>query len=596
MNKKIMKKLFLMFIFVVCLFSFACSTKYTVNIYVNGNLEATHSLNQGDKLEDFIPEVNTPIGHTYSWHINDDVNSEIVDLTKPVTSDLNIYCVFSKMTFTVKFLDNGNVISEEQYQYGDVIKYPTVEDKVVDGVNYVFEGFDSNALVVEENLVINTIYGEYYTVTFYDGDTILKQDNVKLASSIALPNAPTKEGYDFVGWDKEVPDKMPAEHLVFNAKWDQKLFTITFYDGNDEILQQQKLPLGAKIIAPENPTKEDKGNFYYVFDCWDTEFDVVTGDMDIYPFFDQFTHSFYSAKFYNENEKLLEEMFVRDDELINIDLSVSKKGTYKYLYNFIGWTTEKNSNQLFDFSKPILENTKFYPVFEEVKNTQEFDFTKATVSILGDSISTFYQANSDMNSYYHGENEYYYPINGRTVSSAYDTWWGKFIFETKTKFGVNASLSGSTCYNWGSSSAAGPAMNDTRIKLLGENGKPDIILIYIGTNDNVNGFTTDQFRTAYETMLSKIALRYPNAYVFCLTMGYCNYSGYFYTETNRLTFNNIIRKVATEYNASIIDIANVQTTETYSKMLGDALHPSKEGMSIIAAEVIRVVEEFFTLE
>lgn len=42
-----------------------------------------------------------------------------------------------------------------------------------------------------------------YTVTFIDYDgTVLKEEKVELNSSASAPNILTREGYDFVGWDK----------------------------------------------------------------------------------------------------------------------------------------------------------------------------------------------------------------------------------------------------------------------------------------------------------------------------------------------------------------------------------------------------------
>ena len=43
----------------------------------------------------------------------------------------------------------------------------------------------------------------------------------------------------------------------------------------------------------------------------------------------------------------------------------------------------------------------------------------------------------------------------------------------------------------------------------------DIVVILIGTNDNVNGFTNNQFTSAYNTMLDRINEVCPGAFVFC---------------------------------------------------------------------------------
>lgn len=42
------------------------------------------------------------------------------------------------------------------------------------------------------------------------------------------PANPTKTGYNFVGWDAEIPENMPAKNLVLNAVFEPKEYTVTF--------------------------------------------------------------------------------------------------------------------------------------------------------------------------------------------------------------------------------------------------------------------------------------------------------------------------------------------------------------------------------
>ena len=38
-------------------------------------------------------------------------------------------------------------------------------------------------------------------------------------TKVIVPEDPTKEGCEFTGWNPEVPEKMPANDLVFEATW-----------------------------------------------------------------------------------------------------------------------------------------------------------------------------------------------------------------------------------------------------------------------------------------------------------------------------------------------------------------------------------------
>ena len=94
-------------------------------------------------------------------------------------------------------------------------------------------------------------------------------------------------------------------------------------------------------------------------------------------------------------------------------------------------------------------------------------------------------------------------------------------------------------------------------------------------------------------MFNLIEKNYPNAYVMCFTLGYSAYSDYYYTEERRIEYNKITEAMCKQYKAKVIDIAKIQTVDTYSQLLGDRLHPNAEGMKKIAEKVIASMNEFF---
>ncbi len=54
---------------------------------------------------------------------------------------------------------------------------------------------------------------------------------------IVLPENPVRDGYDFAGWDKNIPSRMPAENLTFNATWtprDDTKYTVNTYVMNTD--------------------------------------------------------------------------------------------------------------------------------------------------------------------------------------------------------------------------------------------------------------------------------------------------------------------------------------------------------------------------
>lgn len=69
-----------------------------------------------------------------------------------------------------------------------------------------------------------TLYAKWaantYTITFDTaGGSEIAPITQDYGTVITAPEAPTREGYTFIGWDKEIPTTMPAENITLKAKW-----------------------------------------------------------------------------------------------------------------------------------------------------------------------------------------------------------------------------------------------------------------------------------------------------------------------------------------------------------------------------------------
>ena len=140
-------------------------------------------------------------------------------------------------TYAVTLHPNGGTINSGNvtgYTYGVGVTLPTADDMTNTG--HTFKGWYDN-----ENLTgspVTAIGGtgtgnkEYwakweinqYTITVKPengkADITITQD---YGTAIVAPADPTREGYQFNGWDKAFPTTMPAENLTITAKW--KLFS-----------------------------------------------------------------------------------------------------------------------------------------------------------------------------------------------------------------------------------------------------------------------------------------------------------------------------------------------------------------------------------
>ena len=80
--------------------------------------------------------------------------------------------------------------------------------------------FDQQKIAAEGSTVVKINYNRNkYKITFdTNGGSTLEPVTLKYDENISIQN-PTKDGFSFYHWDKEIPAKMPAEDLSIKAQW-----------------------------------------------------------------------------------------------------------------------------------------------------------------------------------------------------------------------------------------------------------------------------------------------------------------------------------------------------------------------------------------
>ena len=116
-----------------------------------------------------------------------------------------------------------------------------------------------------------TLYAKWaantYTITFDTaGGSEIAPITQDYGTVITAPEAPTREGYTFIGWDKEIPTTMPAENMTVTAQWEINQYTITFDTAGGSEIAPITQDYGTAITAPADPTREG-----YTFIGWDRE-------------------------------------------------------------------------------------------------------------------------------------------------------------------------------------------------------------------------------------------------------------------------------------------------------------------------------------
>ena len=137
-----------------------------------------------------------------------------------VTDNITLYAKWIANTYTVTFdTAGGTEIAPITQGYGTAITAPAAPTKE----GYTFVGWDKSipTTMPAENITITAQWKiNKYTITFDTaGGTEIAPITQDYGTQIASPAAPTREGYNFVGWDKSIPATMPAENITITAQW-----------------------------------------------------------------------------------------------------------------------------------------------------------------------------------------------------------------------------------------------------------------------------------------------------------------------------------------------------------------------------------------
>ena len=415
-----------------------------------------------------------------------------------------------------------------------------------------------------------------YRVTLNNEDgSVYDVIRFKQGESVQLEDI-TKEGYTFLGWytneDELIEDGYQfTSSMVLTAKFEINQYTYKFIvDG--EVVKEETLDYGSEIVYPENPVKEATAEFNYEFIGWGKEDTVLTDNIEFVAEFKEVKNQ-YTYRFEDFDGTLLYEETVDYGTMPTEPNEPVREG-----FTFIGWDKE---------IEKVVDDVVYTAMYEEIV---EFTLEGKTISILGDSISTFYAEGSEMNSYYGGENQFYYPRYSSTIKTVDLTWWYQLIKNTSLKLGVNNSWSGSCAFGTGSSAG----QNDGRINTIIENGNPDIVIIYLGTNDCASGFSVAEFSSAIKTMIEKIN-NICDAQIFLTTLGYTAYTGMSYSETLRKDYNAALRNIAAEQNCGIVPLDEYIVEDNYMIYLGDNLHYNAKGAKLLSKIYEKAIKEYFDI-
>ena len=298
---------------------------------------------------------------------------------------------------------DGNVAMEGVTDSNGVARQPLAPTRE----GYTFTGWTYDAAGTEPVDFTKPVQGGGQHVTFYaqwaelannekdvlyvanggvfaDGNEVLQ--GVTDGDGVARqPLTPTREGYTFAGWtyDREGTDPVDfskplvggGDHATLYAQWnaveeDNSIDVLyvanggTFFDGNETL---QGVTDGDGVARqPLAPTREGYTFAGWTYDSKGTDpvdfSKPVQGGGDHVTFYAQWTKNetpavqTHKVNFYVDGSTTTVE--VEDGKTVAQPSDPSVDG-----FNFVGWSSSKESFKKFDFSTPITEDTTVYAFF-----------------------------------------------------------------------------------------------------------------------------------------------------------------------------------------------------------------------------------------
>ena len=204
----------------------------TFTFTVNGVTHAVLTGNQGDPVDlSSIEAPAAPVGmHFVGWG------------NVPATFDADA-------TFEAQFANNTDTkYTVNVYNMDTTGAYPSAPDSTYQGAGETgstaditadaapAEGFSldsaksvlTGTIAADGSLVLSIYYSRnQYTVTYANTD--LAPDTYYYGATV-VARTPEKAGFNFDGWEEEVPSTMPAQNITLTAKWNENPADYTDYD------------------------------------------------------------------------------------------------------------------------------------------------------------------------------------------------------------------------------------------------------------------------------------------------------------------------------------------------------------------------------
>ena len=262
----------------------------------------------------------------------------------------------SKRKYTIQFLNyNGSLLQSSQVEYGVMPEYTGATPVRPSNAqyNYMFDAWTPEITIVTKDANYTATFTSFirqYKVTFLDWDgTQLSEQVVDYGGAAVAPTDPTRNGYTFIGWDKDFSNIQ--SDLIVTAQYKQNIvyYTVTFLDWDGSELHVEQVEEGKNAVGPTtNPTREG-----YTFIGWSKPITNITSNLTVIAQYEQ-NKIYYTVTFLDwDGTELYVEQVEEGKDAVGPTSNPIREG-----YIFIGW------------SKPITNITSNLTVIAQYEKEQ----------------------------------------------------------------------------------------------------------------------------------------------------------------------------------------------------------------------------------
>ena len=318
----------------------------------------------------------------------------------PATADATYTATYTefKRKYQVCFLNyNGIELQSSEVEYGVLPEYmgETPTRPSTAQYNYVFDGWSPEIVAVTKDANYTATFTNIlrqYTVTFLDWDgTQLSQQVVDYGTAAIAPANPVREGYTFVGWDKDFSNVQ--SDLTVTAQYEKIIiyYIITFVNDDGTVLQASQVAEGEMpVYTGETPTKQETAEFRYFFECWTPEIVPATADATYTATYTAKTRHYY-IQFVNYDGTVLQSSQVAYGTMPEYTGETPTKPSDQYDYIFAGWTPEViavigfatyTATYTEQRIMPVLSNDEVYHIIQPYRNNTAWAVERGGTQML----------------------------------------------------------------------------------------------------------------------------------------------------------------------------------------------------------------------